>query len=79
MSEWVSESVSQSVTQQLLRRKENISSHHRHDQIKEDETGGACSMPGRDQKLIQNFGYEFFSKPPRPERLWGPSSFLSNG
>jgi hypothetical protein len=22
---------------------------------------------------------EFFSSPPRPERLWGPSSLLSNG
>jgi hypothetical protein len=29
------------------------------------------SIPGR--------GWEFFSKPPRPERLWGPSSLLSNG
>jgi len=48
----VSESVSQSVTQQLLRRKENISSHHRHDQIKEDETGGACSMHGRDECIL---------------------------
>jgi hypothetical protein len=24
-------------------------------------------------------GWEFFSSPPRPDRLWGPSSFLSNG
>jgi hypothetical protein len=24
-------------------------------------------------------GWEFFSSPPRPERLWGPSSLLSNG
>jgi len=23
-------------------------------------------------------GWEFFSSPPRPERLWGPSSLLSN-
>jgi hypothetical protein len=24
-------------------------------------------------------GWEFFSSPSRPERLWGPASFLSNG
>jgi hypothetical protein len=24
-------------------------------------------------------GWEFFSSPPRPERLWGPPSLLSNG
>jgi hypothetical protein len=24
-------------------------------------------------------GWEFFSKPPRPEWLWGPPSLLSNG
>jgi hypothetical protein len=29
------------------------------------------SNPGR--------GWEFFSSPPRPDRLWGPSSLLSNG
>jgi hypothetical protein len=29
------------------------------------------SIPGR--------GWEFFSSPPRPERLWGPPSLLSNG
>jgi hypothetical protein len=23
-------------------------------------------------------GWEFFSSPPRPDRLWGPSSLLSN-
>jgi len=31
--------------------------------------GGSC--PGR--------GWEFFSSPPLPDRLWGPPSFLSNG
>jgi hypothetical protein len=29
------------------------------------------SSPGR--------GWEFFSSSPRPDRLWGPPSFLSNG
>jgi hypothetical protein len=29
------------------------------------------SSPGRD--------WEFFSSPPRPDRLWGPPSLLSNG
>jgi hypothetical protein len=29
------------------------------------------SSPGR--------GWEFFSSPPRPDRLWSPSSLLSNG
>jgi hypothetical protein len=24
-------------------------------------------------------GWEFFSSPPRPDRLWGPPSLLSNG
>jgi hypothetical protein len=24
-------------------------------------------------------GWEFFSPPPRPERLWGPPNLLSNG
>jgi hypothetical protein len=28
---------------------------------------------------IPGGGWEFFSKPPRPERLWGPPSLLSNG
>jgi hypothetical protein len=30
-----------------------------------------CSSPGR--------VWEFFSSPPRSDRLWGPSSLLSNG
>jgi len=29
------------------------------------------SNPGR--------GWEFFSSPPRPDRLWGPPSLLSSG
>jgi hypothetical protein len=29
-------------------------------------------------KLVY-LGWEFFSSPPFPERLWGPSSLLSNG
>jgi hypothetical protein len=28
---------------------------------------------------IPSGGWEFFSSPPRPERLWGPPSLLSNG
>jgi hypothetical protein len=28
---------------------------------------------------ISGGGWEFFSSPPRPERLWGPLSLLSNG
>jgi hypothetical protein len=28
---------------------------------------------------IPGGGWEFFSRPPRPERLWGPPSVLSNG
>jgi hypothetical protein len=28
---------------------------------------------------ISNGGWEFFSPPPRPERLWGQPSLLSNG
>jgi len=32
-----------------------------------------------DQGSIPSGGSEFFSKPPRPERLWGPPSLLSNG
>jgi hypothetical protein len=32
-----------------------------------------------DQGSIPGAGWEFFSKPPRPERLWGPPSLLSNG
>jgi hypothetical protein len=28
---------------------------------------------------IPGGGWEFFSSPPRPERLWGPASLLSNG
>jgi hypothetical protein len=28
---------------------------------------------------IPGGGWEFFSSPPRPERLWGPPSLLSNG
>jgi hypothetical protein len=28
---------------------------------------------------ILSGGWEFFSSPPRPEQLWGPSSLLSNG
>jgi len=33
--------------------------------------GDRDSIPGR--------GRDFFSSPPRPEWLWGPPSFLSNG
>jgi len=29
--------------------------------------------------LIPGRGWEFFSSPPRPERLWGPPTLLSNG
>jgi hypothetical protein len=29
--------------------------------------------------FAQNGDWEFFSSPPRPDRLWGPVSFLSNG
>jgi len=29
------------------------------------------SSPGR--------GWEFYASPPRPDRLWGPPSLLSNG
>jgi hypothetical protein len=29
--------------------------------------------------LIFNRGWEFFSSPPLPDRLWGPPSLLSNG
>jgi hypothetical protein len=32
---------------------------------------GTVLVPGR--------SWEFFSSPPRPERLWGPPSLLSNG
>jgi hypothetical protein len=28
---------------------------------------------------IAGVGWEFFSSPPRPQRLWGPPSLLSNG
>jgi hypothetical protein len=29
--------------------------------------------------MLGGGGWEFFSSPPRPERLWGPFSLLSNG
>jgi hypothetical protein len=32
-----------------------------------------------DRGSIPGGGWEFFSSPPRPERLWGPPSLLSNG
>jgi hypothetical protein len=32
-----------------------------------------------DRGSIPGGCWEFFSKPPRPERLWGPESLLSNG
>jgi hypothetical protein len=32
-----------------------------------------------DRGSIPGGCWEFFSKPPRPERLWGPPSLLSNG
>jgi len=32
---------------------------------------GVGSIPGGD--------WEFFSSPPRPEKLWGPASLLCNG
>jgi hypothetical protein len=32
---------------------------------------GVVSIPGG--------GWEFFSSPPRPERLWGPPNLLSSG
>jgi len=32
------------------------------DQIKEDEMGGACSMHGRHEKFIQNFGWKTWGK-----------------
>jgi hypothetical protein len=28
---------------------------------------------------ISGGGWEFFFSPPHPERIWGPTSFLSNG
>jgi hypothetical protein len=28
---------------------------------------------------IPDEGWDFFSSPPRPDRLWGPPSLLSNG
>jgi hypothetical protein len=31
------------------------------------------------QGSISGGGWEFFSSPPRPERLWGPPSLLFNG
>jgi hypothetical protein len=36
-----------------------------------DDRGSRGSIPGR--------GWEFFSSLPRPERLWGSPSLLSNG
>jgi hypothetical protein len=32
-----------------------------------------------DRGSIPGGWWEFFSKPPRPEQLWGPPSLLSNG
>jgi hypothetical protein len=36
-----------------------------------DDRGSRVRFQGR--------GWEFFSSPPRPERLWGPPSLLYNG
>jgi hypothetical protein len=40
-----------------------------------DERGWTFGVLG----LISGGDWEFFSSPPRPERLWGPPSLLSNG
>jgi hypothetical protein len=32
-----------------------------------------------DRGSIPDGGWEFFFSPPRPDRLWGPPSLLSNG
>jgi len=32
-----------------------------------------------DQGSILGGGWEFFSSPPRPDRIWSPPSLLSNG
>jgi hypothetical protein len=37
-----------------------------------DDRGSRVRFPG-------GGGWEFFSSPPRPERLWSPPSLLSNG
>jgi hypothetical protein len=46
-------------------------------------TGAGCDSAGLRAGLsgfygsIPGGGWEIFSSPPRPERLWGPSSLLS--
>jgi len=43
------------------------------------------SIGSLDSSVVQHWatiwmiGWEFFSSPPRPDRLWGPPSILSNG
>jgi hypothetical protein len=44
----------------------------------EIEVGIALGYGLDDQGPIPGGCWEFFSKPPRPERLWGPPSLLSN-
>jgi hypothetical protein len=50
----------------------NIESH-------DSSVGIALSYGLDDLGSIPGGGWEFFSSPPLPERLWGPLSLLSNG
>jgi hypothetical protein len=46
---------------------------------RDSSVGIALGYVLNDRGSIPGGGWEFFSSPPRPERLWGPPSLLSNG
>jgi hypothetical protein len=52
-----------------------------HHQSRDSSVGIALGygLDDRGSRVRFRGGWEFFSSPPRPERLWGPPSLLSNG
>jgi hypothetical protein len=52
---------------------------HRLHKNRDSSVGIALGYGLDDRGSIPGECWEFFSKPPRPERLWGPPSLLSNG
>jgi hypothetical protein len=46
---------------------------------RDSSLGIALGYGLKDRGSIPGGGWEFFSSPPRPERLWGRPSLLSNG
>jgi hypothetical protein len=48
-------------------------------EIRDDSVGIALGYGLDDRGSSPGRGWEFFSSPPCPDRLWGPLSLLSNG